>query len=62
MTTLKENCKNLKAKFRQQYPNVLEEDLQCGNGNNKDEMFQRLQQKLGKSSDEIIQAIRELSL
>jgi hypothetical protein len=60
MTTSKENCKDLKAKFRQQYPHVLEEDLQCDNGNRKDEMLQKLQQKLGKSKEEIIQAILKL--
>jgi hypothetical protein len=60
MSTLKENCKELKAKFIQQYPHVLEEDLQCGNGSKKDEMLQRLQQKLGKSNEEIFQTIRDL--
>jgi hypothetical protein len=59
MPTIKENCIELKAKFKQQYTNVTDEDLQC-NDNRKNEMMEKLQQKLGKSREELHEIILKL--
>ena len=59
MINIKENCSALKAKLQQQYPSVTEEDLVCDDGR-KGEMLERLQQKLGKSSEELHQLISNL--
>jgi len=55
----KENCNELKEKFRQHYSDVTEEDLQCFNGR-KDVMFEKLQQKLGKTGEELHSIILNL--
>jgi hypothetical protein len=56
---LKENCNELKVKFRQRYASIVEEDLDCSNGR-KAEMLETLQQKLGKSSQELHEIITKL--
>jgi hypothetical protein len=59
MINLKENCKELKAKFQQQYTSVTEEDLSCNDGG-PGEMIERLQQRLGKTSEELHEIISSL--
>jgi len=59
MINLKENCKELKAKFQQQYTSVTEEDLSCNDGG-PGEMVERLQQRLEKTSEELHQIISNL--
>ncbi len=59
MLNIKENCKELKAKFKQEYTNVTEEDLRCNNGR-KEEMLEKLQQKLGKTGKELHEIILKL--
>ena len=57
---IKENCKELKSKFRQQYTNVTEEDLKCDD-NGKDIMLENLQQKLGITGEDLNDIILDLS-
>ena len=59
MITYKENCKELKAKFMQQYKSVTKEDLRCNNGA-KEEMLKKLQHKLGKTNEELCEIILKL--
>jgi uncharacterized protein YjbJ (UPF0337 family) len=59
MLNIKENCKELKAKLKQQYPSVTDDDLQCNDGR-KEEMLERLQQKLGKTGEELNEVIIKL--
>jgi len=56
---IKENCKELKVKFKQQYICVTEEDLDCKDGR-KEEMLERLQQKLEKTPEELYEIILSL--
>lgn len=56
---INENCNELKTKFRQQYPNVSEEDLACGNGKHE-EMLDIIQQKIGKTREELHMIIYNL--
>jgi hypothetical protein len=55
---IKENCKELKAKFKQQYTGITEEDLRCDG--RKEEMLEKLQQRLGKTGEELQQIILKL--
>ena len=55
----KENCNELKAKFKQQYSGVTEEDLKCFNGR-KEVMLEKLQQKLVITGDELHKIILNL--
>jgi hypothetical protein len=59
MLNIKENCNKLKARLKQQYTSVTDNDLQCNN-NTKGEMLERLQQKLGKTSEELYEIILKL--
>jgi hypothetical protein len=59
MFAIKENCKELKATFKQKYPNVTDEDLQCDNGR-KEEMLEKLRQKLGLTSESLHEIILKL--
>jgi hypothetical protein len=61
MFNTKENCKAIKARFKQLFADITEEDLQC-NEQNKEEMMTRLQQKLGKSGDELFELIVNLDM
>ena len=56
---IKENCKEIKARFIKQFANLSEEDLWCENGR-KEVMMNRLQQKLGKSEEELHSIILKL--
>jgi hypothetical protein len=60
MLNVKENCNELKAKFKQQYTSVTDEDLQCNDGNIKIEMLENLQQKLGQTREEMHKIILKL--
>ena len=60
MLNVKENCNELKAKFKQQYTSVTDEDLQCNDGNKKIEMLENLQQKLGQTREEMHKIILKL--
>jgi hypothetical protein len=60
MLNIKENCKELKAKFKQQYTNVTYENLWCNDGR-KEEMLEKLQQKLEKTGEELHEIILKLS-
>ena len=55
----KENCNKLKAKFMQLYSGIAEEDIHCSNGR-KEEMLEKLQQKLGKTGEELREIILKL--
>jgi hypothetical protein len=57
--SFKQRCNELKGKFMMNNPGITMDDLQCGNGN-KEPMLQRLQQKLGKSSEELHRMIINL--
>jgi uncharacterized protein YjbJ (UPF0337 family) len=59
MFNYKENCNELKDKFKQQYNSVTEEDLRCNKGG-KEEMMKKLQQKLGKTGEELREIILKL--
>ena len=59
MLNIKENCNALKAKFQQQYTGLTDEDLRCSDGK-PGEMLDRLEQKLGKTRDELHQIILNL--
>jgi uncharacterized protein YjbJ (UPF0337 family) len=59
MFNIKENCNILKAKFQEQYTGVTDEDLKC-NEDKPGEMLIKLQQKLGKSKEELQQIITNL--
>ncbi|MCX6258011.1 MAG: general stress protein CsbD [Bacteroidia bacterium] len=60
LLNIKENCKEIKAKFVQQYSNLTEEDLRCDDGKRKEYMLEKLQQKLGKSPEELHDLILKL--
>jgi hypothetical protein len=55
----KENCKSLKSKLTQKHANIQKADLQCSDGRKK-EMLEKLQQKLGKTSQELREIIIKL--
>jgi uncharacterized protein YjbJ (UPF0337 family) len=59
MFNIKENCNFLKTKFQQQYTGVTDEDLKCNDGK-PTEMLKKLQEKLGKSGEELHQIIINL--
>lgn len=54
-----ENCNELKAKFKQKYADVTDDDLKCNNGQ-KEKMLETLQQKLGVSGKELKEIILKL--
>jgi len=56
----KENCNELKAKLKQQFHELNEEELGCSNGKTRNEMLQKIQQKLGKTDHEIDKIISML--
>jgi len=60
MTTLemKGNWNQIKGKLKQKYGQLTDDDLKFAEGK-EDEMFGRLQQRLGKSKEEIRREIEE---
>jgi uncharacterized protein YjbJ (UPF0337 family) len=57
--TLKGNWNELKGKMKQANANLTDDDLQYEEGKD-DEFFGRMQQKLGKTKDEVVEWIRSL--
>lgn len=57
--TLKGNWNELKGKMKQANGTLTDDDLQYEEGKD-DEFFGRLQQKLGKTKDEVVDWIRSL--
>ncbi len=57
--TLKGNWNELKGKMKQANAQLTDDDLQYEDGKD-DEFFGRMQQKLGKTKDEVVDWIRSL--
>jgi uncharacterized protein YjbJ (UPF0337 family) len=57
--TLKGNWNELKGKMKQANASLTDDDLQYEEGKD-DEFIGRLQQKLGKTKDEVVEWIRSL--
>jgi uncharacterized protein YjbJ (UPF0337 family) len=55
---LKGNWNELKGKMKQKYGNLTDDDLSYVEGK-EDELFGRLQKKLGKSEEEIASELRD---
>jgi uncharacterized protein YjbJ (UPF0337 family) len=51
--------KEIKTKLKQRYPNLTDDDLTFSNGK-EEAMLARLQKRLGKSSEELREIIRDL--
>jgi uncharacterized protein YjbJ (UPF0337 family) len=58
-TVIKGNWNELKGKLKQNYGNLTDDDLIYAEGK-EDEMVGKLQQKLGKSKDEISRLLADL--
>lgn len=58
-TKIKGNWNELKGKMKQQYADLTDDDLLYEEGK-EDELYGRLQQKLGKTKDEVKKYIAEL--
>lgn len=56
---LKGNWNQLKGKLKQKYANLTDDDLMYVEGK-EDELFGRLQKKLGKSDREVRELLRNL--
>ena len=56
---LKGNWNELKGKAKQQYADLTDDDLLYEEGKD-DELLGRLQQKMGKTKDEVVSWIRSL--
>ena len=56
---LKGNWNELKGKMKQKYAQLTDDDLTFADGK-EDEMLGRLQQRLGKSKDDLRREIEEL--
>lgn len=57
--TLKGNWNELKGKLKQKYADLTDDDLMYTEGK-EDELYGRLQQRLGKTREEIQDTIREM--
>ncbi len=58
-TEVKGNWNELKGKLKQKFATLTDDDLMFAEGK-KDEMFGRLQKKLGKTKEELEKVISEL--
>lgn len=56
---LRGNWNEMKGKLKQKYAELTDDDLKYEEGR-EDELFGRLQQKLGKTNREIREALRDL--
>lgn len=56
---LKGNWNELKGKLKQKYGNLTDDDLMFAEGK-EEELYERLQTKLGKTNDEVRRIISEL--
>ncbi|WP_020404283.1 CsbD family protein [Gracilimonas tropica] len=57
--TIKGNWNELKGKLKQKYSDLTDDDLTFSEGK-EDELFGRLQKKLGKTKDEIKKELADL--
>ena len=57
--TIEGNWNQVKGKLKQKYSDLTDDDLKFQEGK-EDEMYGRLQEKLGKSKDEVKQMIASL--
>jgi uncharacterized protein YjbJ (UPF0337 family) len=57
--TIKGNWNELKGKLKQKYANLTDDDLLYAEGK-EDELYGRLQQKLGKTKEELKKELDEL--
>ena len=60
-TEIKGNWNELKGRLKQKYANLTDDDLLYAEGK-KDEMFGKLQLKLGKTKDELQSIIDSISV
>lgn len=58
-TEIKGNWNEIKGKLKQQYADLTDDDLLYEEGK-EDEMYGRIQQKIGKTKDEITKWIADL--
>lgn len=58
-TEVKGNWNELKGKLKQKFATLTDDDLMFAEGK-KDEMFGRLQKKLGKTKEELEKVLSEL--
>lgn len=58
-TQIKGNWNEMKGKLKQQYAELTDDDLMYAEGK-EDEMYGKLQQKLGKTKEEVKQIISDL--
>lgn len=58
-TEMKGNWNEIKGKLKQKYADLTDDDLLLEEGK-EDEMFGKIQQKIGKTKDEITKWIAEL--
>ncbi|WET03712.1 CsbD family protein [Flavobacterium johnsoniae] len=58
-TEIKGNWNELKGKLKQKYADLTDDDLLYDEGK-EDEMYGKLQQKLGKTKDEVRKIIADL--
>lgn len=58
-TEIKGNWNEIKGKLKQQYANLTDDDLLFEEGK-EDELFGKIQKKIGKTKDEITKWIAEL--
>ena len=56
---LRGNWNEIKGKIKQQYANLTDDDLKYEEGKD-DELVGRIQQKIGKTKDEVIRWIQSL--
>ena len=59
ITEIKGNWNEIKGKLKQQYADLTDDDLLYEEGK-EDELYGRIQKKIGKTKDEIAQWIAEL--
>jgi hypothetical protein len=57
--TINNHCNVLKDKFKNKFPTITDEDLQCCEGQ-KDEMLEKLRQRLRVTASELRDIISEL--
>ncbi|MBF4463657.1 CsbD family protein [Flavobacterium sp. LC2016-12] len=58
-TQIKGNWNEMKGKLKQQYAELTDDDLMYAEGK-EDEMYGKLQQKLGKTKEEVQKIISDL--
>lgn len=58
-TTLKGNWNELKGKLKQKYADLTDDDLMYVEGQ-EDELYGKIQKKIGKSKDEVKEMIAEM--